>query len=167
MADGRFGPFTGNQLTIILLAAIAAAGFPTTLFAVAAYTNSVVMDASTGDRARVIRGALKVGDGLGPLTVDGTVSAPLARPDAVFSTYARAGETCSTVYQPPSGSAAVVTEANFTVELFSGSGIVAPRLFVGRPDPVSSTSRSPPLRPATECSTRASAPASPFPPVRP
>ncbi len=80
MADGRFGPFTGNQLTIILLAAIAAAGFPTTLFAVAAYTNSVLMDASTGEKARVIRGALKVGDGVGALTVDGTVSAPPARP---------------------------------------------------------------------------------------
>jgi len=133
VAEGRFGPFTGNQLTIILLAAIVAAGFPTTLFAVAAFTNSVLIDAGTGQRARVIGGALKVGDGVGPLTVDGTVSARPARPDAMFSTFGLTTGACSTVYQPPAGSAAVVTEANFTVEAFIGTGIVAPRIFIGPP----------------------------------
>src|SRR5436309_2499091 len=72
-----WGPFTGRQLTVIIVALIAGVVMlPGVTWAVDAFSNVAVEDPVSGVKAQVdATRHLVVGDGSGALTVDGTVSA--------------------------------------------------------------------------------------------
>jgi hypothetical protein len=82
-----WGPFTGRQLTTIIVAVIVGAVLvPSSVWAVDAFSNVAIEDPVTGVKAQVDSTQhVKVGDGAGPLTVDGTVSARTASPSKVWS----------------------------------------------------------------------------------
>jgi hypothetical protein len=64
---------------------------------------------TTANKAKVdATGALKVGDGAGPLTVDGTVLDREAAPNTWFRSRGSTGSFCTPVYSPPAGKSAVV-----------------------------------------------------------
>lgn len=74
------GPFTGRQLTTIICVVIAAIAFPVGAWAVS-LTNVSITDPGGVNHAKVdSTGRLDVGDGSGPLTVDGAVSSTAALP---------------------------------------------------------------------------------------
>jgi hypothetical protein len=70
-----WGPFTGRQLTIIIVALVfGVVMIPGAVWAVDTYSNVAIQDPVSGAKAKVAStGALNVGDGSGPLTVNGTV----------------------------------------------------------------------------------------------
>jgi hypothetical protein len=78
--DRGWGPFSGGQLTIIIVTLAALVMVPGAAYAVTAFTNVAIQDPTTGARASVdATHHLVVGDGSGPLSVDGNVAAhPLA-----------------------------------------------------------------------------------------
>jgi hypothetical protein len=76
-----WGPFSGRQLTLIIVTAIVALFVPGTVWAVDTFSNVAIEDPVSGVKASVDAGHhLLVGDGSGPLTVDGTVSGRPAAP---------------------------------------------------------------------------------------
>src|SRR5712691_4185802 len=79
--EGRgLGPFTSGHLTIIIVTLVIVVAFPLAAFAVTG-SNVFVTDATSGTHAKVDSGGhLLVGDGSGPLTVDGTVNDRAALP---------------------------------------------------------------------------------------
>ena len=109
-----WGPFSGGQLTIIIVMGAVLILFPVSAFAVASGSNVFVTDHTTGVRARV--------DGSGKLdtnaTVSGSVVARPAAPDKLFShsvTSVATGGTCMHVAAPPAGHALVVTSVEVSV----------------------------------------------------
>jgi hypothetical protein len=120
-----WGPFTGAQLTTMVVALLACVGFSGGLVAAVAYTNAALYDPATGRRAffdanRALRvsdaagpltvdGLLRVWDGAGPLTVDGAVLATEAAPANYFRKWLfppPAG--CTAILTPPTGKAIVL-----------------------------------------------------------
>jgi hypothetical protein len=70
-----WGPFTGRQLTAIVLGLIAAILVPGAAYAVDSFTNVAIEDPVSGAKASVdATHHVLVGDGSGPVTVDGTVT---------------------------------------------------------------------------------------------
>jgi hypothetical protein len=70
-----WGPFTGRQLTAIILGLIAVILVPGAAYAVDSFTNVAIEDPVSGNKASVdATHHVLVGDGSGPVTVDGTVT---------------------------------------------------------------------------------------------
>lgn len=81
MPRRSWGPFSGRQLTVIVLVALIVFGIPGTVLAVDTFSNVAVEDPVSGAKAAVdAKRHLEVSDGLGPVTVDGTVAARPAVP---------------------------------------------------------------------------------------
>jgi hypothetical protein len=113
--QGRgLGPFTSGHLTIIVVALVIAVAFPFAAFAVTG-SNVFVTDATSGTRAAVDSGNhLKVGDGSGPLTVDGTVGVGGIPKESTYFRFGPVDVTptsgCRVSTPPlPSGKALIVT----------------------------------------------------------
>jgi hypothetical protein len=117
--------------------------------AVAATTIVNIADPTTPSRVAHVdaNGKLEVGDGTGPMTVDGTVTDQLAAPSAYlhsvkFAITSTSG--CVAIAQPPANKAMVVREVKVdvfndpspgpsqNVEIFSGTGC---NTFVGDVNP--------------------------------
>jgi hypothetical protein len=83
--EGRgLGPFTSGHLTIIVVVVVIVVAFPLAAFAVTG-SNVFVTDATSGAHAKVDGGGhVVVGDGVGALTVDGTVSGRPLSPSTPF-----------------------------------------------------------------------------------
>src|SRR4051794_7626779 len=92
------GPFTGRQLTtIIVVLIIGVATVPSAVWAVDTFSNVAIMDATSGQKAAVdANQRLRVGDGSGPLTVDGTVNQKPVAPSKVWSKAVTIGSAQST-----------------------------------------------------------------------
>jgi len=120
--DGRgLGPFSSGHLTIIIVTLLILVAFPFAAFAVTG-NNVFVTDASSGNRATVAGGKLKVDTGLSAFGVVPVAPvAPEIYPtsaiihtdngfgfDFVGATNCSSG-TCETLLKPPAGKAAVVT----------------------------------------------------------
>src|SRR5690349_3719284 len=79
-----WGPFTGQQLTVMISVAIVMVLFPVGAWAVTG-SNVFVTDATAGTHAKVdSTGHVLVGDGTGPLSVDGTVQGRPVPPSTPF-----------------------------------------------------------------------------------
>src|SRR5689334_5490422 len=104
----------------------------------AAATGTIMnlADGTTGTLAKVdSAGKVAVGDGAGNLTVDGTVDVRRAAPGSAFrkTTEVFGSASCSALYAPPNGKAAIVT--SFEVVAYDAGatpGAVA-RLYVNDP----------------------------------
>ena len=110
MSRTTWGPFNGAQLTVIITAIILCVGFSGTLAAAIAYSNVALYDPVVNRRVKVdLNGGLRVSDGSGALTVDGSVIASDAAP-ANFFRLTRYGPptTCTTVLTAPAGKAIVL-----------------------------------------------------------
>ncbi len=98
-----WGPFSGGQLTAIILGITIAIAFPVGAWAVS-FTNVAITDPGGVNRAKVdTTGKLAVGDGSGSLTVDGTVNdrpALPTKPIVITSRFAQPSAT--TIYGPVS-----------------------------------------------------------------
>ena len=87
-----------------------------------------IVDPSSDSKARVDAGRLRVGDGLGPLSVDGSVSSvPAGRPLQVWlaagSSTGSADVDSSTEYTVPAGKEFVVTHISGTAVLPDGQAV--------------------------------------------
>jgi hypothetical protein len=70
-----WGPFNGRQLTTIVCVIAAVTLVPVGAWAKVTFTNVAITDPGGVNRAKVdATGKIAVGDGVGPLTVDGAVS---------------------------------------------------------------------------------------------
>ena len=85
-----WGPFSGRQLTTIIgMLLVAVVVLPSAVWAVDTFSNVAIEDPITNNKAGVdSSNRLKVGDGSGALTIDGTVT---GRPAPPSSPWARAG----------------------------------------------------------------------------
>jgi hypothetical protein len=119
-----WGPFSGPQLTTIVCVIVAAVMFPAGAWAAVSFSNVAITDPGGVNRAKVdTTGKLAVGDGSGPLTVDGTVgsrqSLP-AKPIVIVTT--DIGNAFTKIYGPvaaPFGiSSLTVTNGCSTATLF-------------------------------------------------
>src|ERR1700688_3251616 len=98
-----WGPFSGGQLTAIIVTLAIVIGFPVAAFAVTG-SSVFVTDAHTGAHAAV--------NAAGGLSVAGTVTATPTPPNASYTTFTIASESlpCSPVTPAvPAGRALVVT----------------------------------------------------------
>jgi hypothetical protein len=120
--DGRgLGPLSSGHLTIIIVTLLIVVAFPFAAFAVTG-NNVFVTDATSGNRATVAGGKLKVDTGLSTFGVvpvapaapqiyptsdiihtDNGFSIDFVNPDDCLS------GTCQTLLKPPAGKAAVIT----------------------------------------------------------
>jgi hypothetical protein len=111
--------FTGRQVTTMVVGLMATVVLlPGAVWAVDAFTNVAIQDPVTGTKASVgASNALKVGDNVGPLTVDGTVIARPAKPTEFFSKFISASghQTCDFITIPPAGKTAVLTTVNIAL----------------------------------------------------
>ena len=120
-----WGPFTGRQLTIIIVALFATVVLvPTAVYAVPAAKSVIIQDGTNpankvsvsggklnvgdGSGPLTVDGIMAVGDGVGPLTVDGSVSASAAQPSEMLS-IVRLVTQGGSLFTPPAGKALVVT----------------------------------------------------------
>src|SRR5689334_7825874 len=117
--EGRgLGPFSGGQLTVIIVAALLAIAFPVGAWAVSG-SNVFVTDATSGVHAKVTSTGQLQTHPNGPLTVNGSVTAgyaagSLLHSPSVGGNYSVQADscgsgTCQTLFKPPAGKAAVVT----------------------------------------------------------
>lgn len=135
--------FTGKQITTIVLAVAAAVVLmPVAVYAAATVVN--VADPATGNKARVFNGKLSVGDGVGPVSVDGTVrvndgSGPLTVDGAVsvkqpagnFSKYDFATDsTAAVLYDIPPNVGLAISSLTVAHEVGTGPAMVRVRTFV-------------------------------------
>jgi hypothetical protein len=122
MHTKTWGPFTGRQLMVMFVAIVVGVVMvPTSVWAVSNYSNVAIEDPGTGVHASVDAShRLKVGDGSGPLTVDGTVNAQPAPASALrsFATFGlQGGLGCVRLFTPPRNQAIVVQSV--TVDVFA------------------------------------------------
>jgi hypothetical protein len=102
-----WGPFSGRQLTTIIVALIIVIGVPGTVWAVDTFSNVAIEDPVTGVKAGVDSSKrLKVGDGSGAMTVDGTTTD--TTPANLIRIFAGATSSCSNVYTIPAGKALIL-----------------------------------------------------------
>ena len=115
MNVNRLGPFTGRQLTTIIVTLIVVLLFPLGAWAVAG-SNIFVTDATSGARAKV--------DGNGNLQTkvsSGFVNATPAAPSQQHVstvTFSDVGPKCKTLVTPPAGKAVVITSVHFQVRVY-------------------------------------------------
>lgn len=127
-ASTRF--FTGRQVTTMVVALMATVVLlPSAVWAVDVFTNVAITDPVSGVKAKVDHDRrLNVGDGDGPITVDGTVTAQAPAPFRVFQTSQIAAddtisEGClSTV---PAGRRLVVESVSVFVFVPEGQAVLA------------------------------------------
>src|SRR5438067_12976032 len=106
MNANRLGPFTGRQLTTIIVTLIVVVLFPLGAWAVTG-SNVFVTDATSGAHAKV--------DSNGNLQTkvsSGSVNATPAAPNQQFIgtvTFSDVGPTSKTLVTPPTGNAAAIT----------------------------------------------------------
>jgi hypothetical protein len=119
--DRGWGPFSGRQLTGIIVTLAALVMVPGTAYAVATFTNVAIQDPVTGARASVdATHHLQVGDGTGPLTVDGSLN---ARPSAPTLPFHFSEDTDSTHFTAWIGPSSVQIDlTNLTIALKAGTG---------------------------------------------
>jgi hypothetical protein len=100
-APKTLGPFNGRQLTTIICVIAAVMLVPVGAWAVT-FTNVSITDPGGVNRAKVdATGKLAVGDGVGPLTVDGAVGAALpAKPIEIPVTFVASVSTGTHLYGP-------------------------------------------------------------------
>jgi hypothetical protein len=106
-----WGPFTGRQLTTIAVAIIiGVVMLPSAVWAVDTFSNVAIQDPVSGAKASVdATNHLKVGDGSGALTVDGTVASRPASPSKVWSAAGSATSGTYTILAGPSATGIEVT----------------------------------------------------------
>ena len=109
------GPFTGRQLTTIIVTLIVVVLFPVGAWAVMG-SNIFVTDATSGAHAKV--------DSNGNLQTkvsSGSVNATLAAPNQQFIstvTFSDVGPKCKTLVTPPTGKAVVITAVHFQIRTY-------------------------------------------------
>lgn len=133
--EGRgLGPFTSGHLTIIVVTVVIIVAFPFAAYAVTG-SNVFVTDATSGNRAAVAGGKLKVDTGLSAFGVVPVAPvAPTIYPtndiihtdnglgaDYVVVNDCSSG-LCQTLFKPPAGKAAVVTSIHIDTYQVSGPG---------------------------------------------
>ena len=111
--------FTNRQVTTMVVALmVAVVMLPGAVWAVDTFTNVAIQDPVSGFKAMVTnQRALKVGDGSGAVTVDGSVTARPA-PVADFRSHylvAFGHSACHPLPAPPAGRAFVLQTLNFDV----------------------------------------------------
>jgi hypothetical protein len=107
MNERTWGPFSGRQLTTMVVSLILVLGVPGTVWAVDTFSNVAIEDPVSGVKASVDSSKrLKVGDGSGAMTVDGTITD--ATPANLVRIFAGAGSSCSNVYTIPAGKALIL-----------------------------------------------------------
>jgi hypothetical protein len=95
----------------MVVALILVVGIPGTVWAVDTFSNVAVEDPVTGVKASVDSSKrLKVGDGSGAMTVDGTTTGAEAAANTLFhsATFPPSAGTCTAVATPPGGKALIV-----------------------------------------------------------
>jgi hypothetical protein len=115
----HWGPFNGRQLTTIIVALIIGiVVIPAGAWAAVSFTNVAITDPGGVNRAKVdAGGSVHVGDGTGPLSVDGTVT---ARPTSLSALVhgansATSASSCVPVLTAPAGKALIVTVAHVDI----------------------------------------------------
>jgi hypothetical protein len=104
-----WGPFTGRQLTTMIVALIVCVLVPGTVWAVDTFSNVAIEDPVSGVKASVDSAhRLKVGDAAGAMTVDGSVTATEASAANFVRVFAATSSTCSNAYTIPSGKALIL-----------------------------------------------------------
>ena len=118
-----WGPFTGRQLTTIILAAIiGAVMLPGAVWAVDAFTNVAIQDPVSGVKAGVDSSRrVLVGDGAGPLTVDGTAKEVPSNTLKHWLAYPTAGN-CVALATPTAGKAIVIKALHVDTYLATTTG---------------------------------------------
>jgi hypothetical protein len=115
MNTNRLGPFTGRQLTTIIVTLIVVVLFPLGAWAVTG-SNIFVTDATSGAHAKV--------DSNGNLQTkvsSGSVNATPAAPNQQYIstvTFSDVGPKCKTLVTPPTGKAVVITTVHFQVRTY-------------------------------------------------
>jgi hypothetical protein len=108
MPAKSFGPFSGRQLTTIIVAAILVLGVPGTVFAVDTFSNVAIQDPVSGVKASVdAQHRLKTLD-----TLSGSVLAAETPPANIVQFFGGAGTACATLYTVPAGKALILKTAN-------------------------------------------------------
>jgi hypothetical protein len=104
------GPFTGGQITLIIVAIIVAVGVPFTAGAVTG-NNVFLTDFTSGAHAKVDASGNVQTKVNGAVTVAGSVTATQAAPSNMFAVLGEAGNTSATCgfFTPRAGSAAIIT----------------------------------------------------------
>jgi hypothetical protein len=133
--EGRgLGPFSSGHLTIIAVTLLILVAFPFAAFAVTG-SNVFVTDATSGNRAAVANGRLKVDAGTAFGVVPVAPVAPEIYPTGdIIHTNNGTSEfvnpdgcgggigTCQTLLKPPAGKAAVVTSIHIDTSLATATG---------------------------------------------
>jgi hypothetical protein len=79
------------------------------VWAVDTFSNVAIEDPVSGVKAGVDpTNRLKVGDGAGPMTIDGSVTATQTQPASFVRIFVFSGSTCSNAYTIPSGKALII-----------------------------------------------------------
>ena len=79
------GRFSGRQITVMVVAVcMAIVAFPVGVFAATGSFVNITDPIKKAEKARVVKGSLRVGDGQGAMTVDGTLAARQAPPTQPF-----------------------------------------------------------------------------------
>src|SRR3954447_20475920 len=117
MSERSWGPFSGRHLTVIIVAALAVVGIPGTVWAVDTFTNVAVEDPATGVKASVdATHHLRVGDGTGPLSIDGTVVARQAPASNDTRFLGQSVGPCVQVTTIPAGRSLVLTALSTSIQ---------------------------------------------------
>jgi hypothetical protein len=106
-----WGPFSGRQLTTMVVSLILVLGIPGTVWAVDTFSNVAIEDPVTGVKASVDSSKrLKVGDGSGAMTIDGTTTSHEAAANTLFrsATFPPSNGACTPVATPPAGKALII-----------------------------------------------------------
>jgi hypothetical protein len=111
MNERTWGPFSGRQLTTMVVALILVLGVPGTVWAVDTFSNVAIEDPVTGVKASVDSSKrLKVGDGSSAMTVDGTTTGPEAAANTLFrsATFPTSSGNCTPIATPPANKALII-----------------------------------------------------------
>jgi hypothetical protein len=111
-----WGPFTGRQLTTIVCILGAALLLPGAAYAVDSFTNVAIEDPVSGAKASVdSTHHVVVGDGSGPLTVDGAVTDHEAAYNTLKHWWGASAGNCATVAAVSTSRALVIKTARVNV----------------------------------------------------
>jgi hypothetical protein len=117
--SGRgLGPFSGGQLTIIIIAVVVMVGLPVGAYAVVSGSNSFITDATSGVRAHVTSTGQLQTHPNGPLTVTG-VARPANAVDLFTKSVDPPSDAYCTAIAPPPGHALIVTSVKVSSFVWS------------------------------------------------